>query len=139
LKAAAPPAPALVMAVRDEDKMESCRIAVRGNPHSLGDEVPRGFLSVVGSGPQSALPADQSGRLELARWLIEPSNPLTARVLVNRVWKHLLGEGLVRTVDNFGAQGERPSHPELLDALALRFVEEGWSVKKLVRAIVLSR
>jgi hypothetical protein len=75
----------------------------------------------------------------LAAWLASPDNPLTARVLVNRIWHHLFGAGLVRTVDNFGTVGERPSHPELLDYLALRFVRDGWSVKKMVRLLVLSR
>ncbi len=79
-----------------------------------------------------------SGRLELARWLTSPGHPLTARVFVNRVWKHHFGEGLVRSVDNFGRLGERPSHPELLDYLAGKFVSEGWGVKALHRAIVLS-
>ena len=79
-----------------------------------------------------------SGRLELARWLTSPGHPLTARVFVNRVWKHHFGEGLVRSVDNFGRLGERPSHPELLDFLAGKFVSEGWGVKALHRAIVLS-
>jgi hypothetical protein len=81
----------------------------------------------------------KSGRLEFARWLTHPDHPLTARVMANRVWRHLLGAGLVRTMDNFGFSGERPSHPELLDTLAVRFMTDGWSVKKLVREIVLSR
>jgi len=80
-----------------------------------------------------------SGRLEFARWLTDPSNPLTARVAVNRIWVHLFGRGLVATVDNFGATGEKPSHPELLDHLAVRFVQNGWSFKRLIREIVLSR
>jgi hypothetical protein len=82
---------------------------------------------------------DQSGRLELANWLASPDNPLTARVIVNRIWSHLIGEGLVRTVDNFGHLGQRPSHPELLDRLAVDFVEDGWSMKKMIRRIALSR
>jgi hypothetical protein len=139
LQAAAPQPPPLVLAVQDEDKVGDCRINVRGNPHSLGDPVPRGFLTVATAGARPAIPADRSGRLELARWVADPGNPLTARVLVNRVWEHLFGEGLVRSVDNFGAQGERPSHPELLDELAVRFMADGWSVKKLIRTIVLSR
>jgi hypothetical protein len=139
LKASAPVPPLMVMAVRDEDAIANAHINVRGNPHQVGDEVPRGFLRVAGSGPPPVLPAKQSGRLELARWLARPDHPLTARVLVNRVWSHLLGEGLVRTVDNFGHQGEKPSHPELLDYLAGRFVEQGWSIKKLIREIMLSR
>src|SRR5439155_26117342 len=86
-----------------------------------------------------AMPTDQSGRVQLADWLAGKDNPLTARVYANRAWHWLLGSGLVRTVDNFGTTGETPSHPELLDHLATRFVEDGWSVKKLVRSIVLSR
>jgi hypothetical protein len=81
----------------------------------------------------------QSGRLELAHWLTSPNNPLTARVYANRVWHHLFGTGLVRTVDNFGTRGEPPSHPELLDYLAGRFIAQGWSTKALVRQIVTSR
>src|SRR5436305_9164842 len=85
------------------------------------------------------MPARQSGRLQLADWLASADNPLPARVFVNRVWHWLFGSGIVRTVDNFGTTGETPSHPELLDHLAVRFVEGGWSVKALVRSIVLSR
>jgi hypothetical protein len=138
LKAAAPPAPRLAMAVRD-DEITDLRINIRGNPHALGEAVPRGFLSVTTSGPRPALPKGASGRLELGRWIASPDNPLTARVIVNRVWARLFGEGLVRTVDNFGAPGERPTHPQLLDELACRFVEDDWSVKKLVRRLLLSR
>jgi hypothetical protein len=81
----------------------------------------------------------QSGRLELAQWLTSEKNPLTQRVIVNRVWKHLFGKGIVTSVDNFGTTGDSPSHPELLDYLARRFVKDGWSIKKLVRAIVQTR
>ena len=84
------------------------------------------------------VPKHQSGRLELAKWLTSRQNPLTARVMVNRVWRHLFGAGLVRTMDDFGATGEAPSHPELLDYLAVRFMDGGWSVKKLIKEIVLS-
>jgi hypothetical protein len=80
-----------------------------------------------------------SGRRELADWLASPTNPLTARVIVNRVWLHLFGRGLVASPDNFGAAGQRPSHPELLDTLAVNFMADGWSLKRLVRTIVLSR
>ncbi|MFN4258743.1 MAG: DUF1553 domain-containing protein [Gemmataceae bacterium] len=139
MKANAPEPPAMVLAVRDEDQITNCPIYIRGNPHASGDEVPRGFLSVASAGPTPTIPAKHSGRLELAQWIASSDNPLTARVYVNRVWQHLLGEGIVRTVDNFGIQGERPTHPELLDELAWRFVQEGWSTKKLIRAIVLSR
>jgi hypothetical protein len=85
------------------------------------------------------MPTNSSGRLELARWIVDPANPLTSRVMANRVWHWLIGVGLVRTVDNFGTTGETPSHPELLDHLAVQFVQQGWSVKKLIREIVLSR
>jgi hypothetical protein len=125
------------MAVCDEDKPADMRVNIRGNPAVLGEQVPRGFLHVA-STSNPTIPSERSGRLELAGWLASGDNPLTARVLVNRVWMHLFGEGLVRTVDDFGAQGERPTHPELLDTLAVQFVEEGWSIKKLVRTLVLS-
>jgi Protein of unknown function (DUF1553)/Protein of unknown function (DUF1549)/Planctomycete cytochrome C len=134
-----PPSPGLAMAVRDEDTPADVPINIRGNPHAPGPLVSRGFIQVASLGPMPAIPASRSGRLELAQWLSAPQHPLTARVFVNRVWLHLFGEGQVRSVDDFGAQGERPSHPELLDELALRFIEDGWSVKKLVRALVLSR
>jgi hypothetical protein len=139
LAKAAPPAPPLVMAVRDEAAPADVAVNIRGNPHSPGDRVPRGFLRVASVKQPAPLPPDQSGRRELADWVASRENPLTARVFVNRVWMHLFGEGLVRTIDDFGAQGERPSHPELLDHLAVRFAEGGWSLKKLVRTLVLSR
>ena len=104
----------------------------------LAEMVPRGFVSLLKtSAPQ--IPSNASGRLELAEWLSSPANPLTARVAVNRIWLHLFGQGLVRTADNFGSTGEVPSHPELLDALANQFIESGWSVKSMVRSLVLSR
>jgi hypothetical protein len=100
--------------------------------------VPRGFLHVaLIAEPQ--IPQNESGRKELADWIASPQNPLTARVFVNRIWSWLFGVGIVRTVDVFGTTGEKPSHPELLDYLATRFVEEGWDVKRLIREIVLSR
>jgi hypothetical protein len=139
LKATTPPTPRLVLAVRDEANPEDVPVNVRGNPHVPGEMVPRGFLTVASNGEKARIPANRSGRLELAEWLTGRENPLTARVFVNRVWMHLFGEGLVRTVDDFGARGTPPSHPELLDELALRFVEDGWSVKTLVRSLVLSR
>jgi hypothetical protein len=137
IKKAAPAAPQMVMAVRDEAKIEDARINIRGNPEQLGAQVPRGFLQVATS-TKPKLPTNQSGRQELAEWIASDANPLTARVAVNRVWHHLFGSGLVRTVDNFGIQGEKPSHPELLDYLAAKFVKDGWSHKKLIREIVLS-
>ena len=130
----------MAMAVAEADKIEDCHVCIRGNFHNRGEKAPRGFLQVL-SPPElkSAIPAKESGRRQLAEWLASPRNPLTARVMVNRIWHHLFGAGLVRTVDNFGKTGEPPSHPELLDYLALRFIEEGWSVKKLIREIMLSR
>jgi Protein of unknown function (DUF1553) len=103
----------------------------------LGDEVPRRFLEAL-AGPDQAAPAHGSGRLELARRLVAPSDPLPPRVLVNRLWQHHFGEGIVRSVDNFGVLGERPTHPELLDWLAAEFVRQGWSIKKMHRLLVLS-
>jgi hypothetical protein len=134
-----PPVPPLVMGVRDEDNSGDIRVNRRGNPHALGKRVPRGFLRVLSTEPTPLIPSDRSGRLELADWLASPRNPLTARVIVNRVWLHLFGEGLVRSIDNFGTQGEQPTHPELLDDLAVRFMEQGWSLKWLVRTLVLSQ
>jgi hypothetical protein len=139
LRAALPPAPPLVMAVSDEASPADLHVNVRGNPHTLGPLVPRGFLGLGSTSPRPRVPADRSGRLELASWLTEPRNPLVARVIVNRVWQHLFGEGLLATVDNFGLQGERPSHPELLDDLAVQLVQDGWSIKHLIRSLVLSR
>jgi hypothetical protein len=129
----------VAMAVREADHIEDCAICIRGNIANRGAKVPRGFLQVASAGSSPVLPARESGRRELAAWLASPDNPLTARVMVNRIWHHLFGAGLVRTVDNFGTAGERPSHPELLDYLALRFVQDGWSVKKMIRLLVLSR
>ena len=133
---AALPASAFGMVSADEDP-RNIRIHVRGNHKNLGEEVPRGTLRVVSSGSQEPI-TDGSGRLQLARWLANSENPLTARVMVNRIWKHHFGQGLVRTADNFGRMGERPTHPELLDFLARRFVESGWSVKAVHRFILLS-
>ncbi len=105
-------------------------VFVRGRHMNVGPDVPRRFLEAV-AGPDQPRIERGSGRLELARWLIDPRNPLTTRVIVNRLWKHLFGAGIVRTVDNFGVLGEPPSHPELLDWLAQWFATEGrWSIKK---------
>ncbi len=129
----------LVMSVREEEKIEDAFVHVRGSVHNLGAKVPRGFLQVATLGVPPVVPEKQSGRREFADWIASPSNPLTARVLVNRTWHWLFGAGLVRTTDNFGTTGETPSHPELLDHLATQFIAQGWSVKKLVREIMLSR
>jgi hypothetical protein len=121
-----------------EGKAANARIMVRGEPGTLGPEVARGFLTIVGG---EKLPQDEkgSGRMELAEWLTDAKNPLTARVIVNRVWGWHFGQGIVATPDDFGARGEPPTHPELLDYLTRRFVEGGWSIKKLHRMILMSR
>jgi hypothetical protein len=127
----------LAMGVQ-EGHVRDCPIYIRGEVEEKGSTVPRGFLTVMATKNDPAIARDQSGRLQLADWLVSRENPLTARVMVNRAWLHLFGEGIVRTTDNFGATGEKPSHPELLDQLALQFMADGWSVKKLVRSLVLS-
>jgi hypothetical protein len=113
-------------------------VFLRGNPNNRGPQVPRQFLEVI-AGPARKPFADGSGRLEMARAIADPKNPLTARVMVNRVWGHLFGQGIVRTPSDFGVRSDPPTHPELLDWLAARFVESGWSVKQLHRLIVTSR
>jgi hypothetical protein len=128
-----------VHGLRDARQVADTAIRIRGEAERQGPIVPRGFLSAVNVPGAPKLNPAQSGRLELAQWIATANNPLTARVAVNRVWQHLFGTGLVTTVDNFGLTGDRPSHPELLDYLASEFVEDGWSVKRLVRRIVLSR
>jgi len=113
------------------------RILIRGNPTRPGRQVPRQFLSVLSSAERKPFTA-ATGRLELARAIASPENPLTARVIVNRVWAGHFGEGLVRTPSNFGLRGESPTHPELLDHLAIQFMKEGWSLKKLHRQLMLT-
>ena len=127
------------------------RICRGGESEDRGDAVPRGFLTVASPQPAPPINPKQSGRLELAQWLSSADNPLTARVAVNRVWHHLFGRGLSTSLDDFGSQGERPSHPELLDHLAVQFSSPlplgegpgvrgmGWSVKRLIKTVVLSR
>lgn len=127
------------MTVLDDTKPEDCAIHIRGSIRNLGQVVPRGFLKVAMYDDGPKIPADQSGRLQLAQWITSEHNPLTARVLVNRVWMHLFGDGLVRSVDNFGTTGEKPSHPELLDALAVEFMQDGWNLKRLVKRLMLTR
>ena len=141
------PGPPMAIATGDRDEPENCRINIRGDPHTLGEEVPRGFLSLVSAEPArfadrrelGGVYVKSSGRLELANWLVDPGNPLTARVMVNRIWHHLFGAGLVGSVDNLGRRGESPSHPALLDYLAARFMERDWSIKRLIREIVLTK
>ncbi len=134
-----PGAPPRAMVLLDKERGHNVQVFVRGNPDQRGEIAPRRlpeFLAHLG-GPRPDQPS--SGRLELARAIVHSDNPLTARVIVNRVWQHHFGVGLVPTPSNFGALGERPTHPELLDYLAARFVEEGWSLQKLHRWIMLSQ
>jgi hypothetical protein len=126
------------MAVEEAKKIQDCEICIRGSVRNRGPAVPRGVLQVATIGDAPTFPQDFSGRRELAEWIVSPRNPLTSRVYVNRVWHYLFGVGLVRTLDNFGSTGETPSHPELLDFLAARFIDDGWSTKRLVRELVLS-
>jgi cytochrome c553 len=129
--------PIVVMAPKD-GKAVNLRVHVRGNRFQLGPFVPRRFPRILADEKAPPLTTPQSGRLELARWVATRDNPLTARVMVNRLWQHHFGTGLVATSDNFGFRGDRPSHPELLDWLGDRFVRGGWSVKALHRRLVLS-
>ena len=112
-------------------------VFIRGDHKRLGKTVPRGFPKVL-TDERTEKITEGSGRLQLVDWLTRPENPLTARVMVNRIWQHHFGEGLVRTPNDFGERGERPTHPELLDYLAGRFVESGWSMKAMHRLIMLS-
>jgi hypothetical protein len=125
------------MGVR-EGQVQNVKIHLRGSHLTLGREVPRQFPGVIAGEDQTPIGPEHSGRLQLARWLTRPEHPLTARVMVNRVWRWHFGAGIVATPDNFGQQGARPTHPALLDWLALDFVRSGWSIKQLHRRIMLS-
>jgi hypothetical protein len=132
-----PGSPPRAMVLQDAPAPANPHVFLRGNPKNRGDAVPRQFLQVL-AGEKRQPFTQGSGRLELAKAIAARDNPLTARVLVNRVWLHHFGQGLVRTPSDFGFRGEPPTHPELLDYLAYRFVDEGWSIKKLHRLILLS-
>lgn len=129
-------APRQAMALAD-GTAENEHVFIRGSHKTLGDEVPRRFLEVLG-GTGHAPPEHGSGRLELARQMVSPANPLLPRVLVNRLWHHHFGAGIVRTVDDFGVMGQPPTHPELLDFLAAELVRQRWSLKAMHRMLVLS-
>jgi mono/diheme cytochrome c family protein len=132
-----PPALRHAIVLTDRDVPTTPRVFKRGNPANPGDEVPRQFVEVLAGANRQPF-SNGSGRLELAQAIVDPANPLTARVIVNRVWAHHFGAGLVRTPSDFGTRAEPPSHPELLDWLTSRFLEDGWSLKKLHRRIMLS-
>ncbi len=131
-----PPQYAFLQTIEDAPKWKEQRVWLRGSKDNPGDPAPPHFLQILSTGEPAKF--EKKPRLELAEHIASGQNPLTARVIVNRIWQHHFGQGLVRTPSNFGLQGDRPSHPELLDYLATRFVKEGWSVKKLHREIMLS-
>ena len=127
------------MGVADGTIQPELAIHIRGSHHNLGKKVTRGFPEVmVACDSQTVLPADQSGRMELAQWMVSKQNPLTSRVFVNRIWEWHFGTAIVSSTENFGSLGDRPSHPELLDWLSNYFVENHWSIKNLHRLILAS-
>lgn len=134
----APMPPVLGMSVRDAETPIDCPVFDKGEIKKPLAAVKRGALSAIPVKLASIGPKE-SGRRQLADWIASPQNPLTARVIVNRVWQHVFGRGLVDSPDDFGKMGQKPSHPELLDDLAARFVKDGWSIKTLIRELVLSR
>jgi hypothetical protein len=134
----APLPPVLGMSVRDAETPIDCPVFDKGEIKKPLAPVKRGALSAIPV-KLATIGPKESGRRQLADWIASPQNPLTARVVVNRVWQHVFGRGLVETPDDFGRMGMKPSHPELLDDLAARFVKDGWSIKSLIRELVLSR
>jgi hypothetical protein len=126
------------MGVQDRDNPVDSRVLVRGEIDQPAQVVKRDFPQVLRQQP-AEISEKSSGRLELARWLSSKDNPLTARVMVNRIWQHLLGSGIVRSTEDFGSTGQPPTHPELLDQLAIQFIDSGWSIKSMVRSIATSR
>jgi hypothetical protein len=137
LKKDLPPAYPMLQTIADKEKPEEQKVWVRGDQSNPGDPAPPHFLTILSPAEPERFHRGKE-RLELAEAIASPTNPLTARVIVNRVWQQHFGYGLVRTSSNFGSQGDRPSHPELLDYLAGRLVREGWSLKKLHREIMLT-
>lgn len=133
------PAPPLAFSVREAAEIADARIQVRGNPHTLGPSVPRGFVQVASHGSVPAIEPSQSGRLSLATWLSESASPLVSRVAVNRIWSRLFGRGIVASVDYFGIRGDQPTNPGLLDQLAADFLVGGRSQKRMIRQLANSR
>ncbi len=138
LEASHPGAPPRAMIVRDKQKVVDSPIFIRGNARDPGEVVPRQYIRIVKGDVQKPYPPGQSGRLQLAYDISSKENPLTARVMVNRVWQHLFGAGFVSTPDDLGVMSDPPTHPQLIDYLANEFMENGWSLKQLIRKIVLS-
>ena len=128
-------APSYLQGIAESPKPRNLRVHLRGNPDNLGEEVPRRFITVLSQAEPVPFKTG-SGRLELAEMIAR--HPLTARVIVNRIWQHHFGSGIVRTASNFGTLGDYPSHPELLEHLSSRFIESGYSLKRLHREIMLS-
>ncbi|MEO8270236.1 MAG: DUF1553 domain-containing protein, partial [Aureliella sp.] len=126
------------MGVQDRAPPRDVRVLVRGEIDQPAQMVPRGFPQVLRDSHVEIAP-NASGRRELANWIASPDNPLAARVMVNRIWQHLLGAGIVASTEDFGSTGQTPSHPELLDYVALKFVASGWSIKSMIREIATSR
>ena len=137
----APPKPnaLIVMGVQDTPNPSDTELRVRGEPGDRGATIPRSFLTVAKKECGEEIPAQKSGRRQLADWIVNSGNPLTARVAVNRVWQKLFGRGIVTSLNNFGNNGESPSHPRLLDFLAADFRDEGWSIKRMIKQITMSR
>ncbi len=133
-----PPEPDMACAVQDEDSSVSQKVFIRGDYNSEGEDAPKAFPLILSKASDPKPSPTGSGRLELAEWLTSKDNPLATRVIANRIWHWHFGEGIVRTPDNFGKMGEKPTHPELLDYLTARFVEGGWSFKEMHRLIMLS-
>jgi mono/diheme cytochrome c family protein len=136
-QAAMPPEPPLCQGVTEADKVIDLKVYLRGNPAKHGAPAPRRFLRII-AGVDAPAYTQGSGRLQLASDMASPTNPLTARVMVNRIWAQHFGRGIVASTSNFGIAGERPTHPELLDWMALQFIRDGWSVKRLHREIMLT-
>jgi hypothetical protein len=137
LKRALPEKYPFLHVLRDEQKNKLQHVYLRGDRNNPGELVEPHFLSILSAGPPAKF-QHGSGRIDLAEAIADPGNPLTARVMVNRIWQHHFGYGIVRTPSNFGELGERPTHPELLDYLARRLVENHWSIKAMQREIMLS-
>jgi hypothetical protein len=127
------------LGVTERKQCTDCKVHIRGLVSNQGETVPRGFLQAAAFPHDLKFTANTSGRRELADWITNKQNPLTARVIVNRVWLWLFGQGLCPTPDNFGTTGDQPTHPELLDTLAIEFMNDGWSIKRLIKRIVMSR